>query len=304
MAPLRAWIEEDRDALMVLGHLREATASWVDLGRDPGGLYRGARLQVALDVAEGRADHLPALEREFLDASREARDPSEREAAEAVARQARANRRLRLQLVVIGIALVVALIGGAIAIDQRGQAEAERRIATARELAAAANANLDNDAERSILLALAAVDATRDHGGTVLPEAVEALHEAVASSRLLLSVPDLGGNVDWSPDGTVFVTEGPEDSGVVDIRDAQTGESVVAFQGHDIDVNDVAFSPDGSMLATTGDDGALRLWDPTTGDLAEDVRVRRRTGRSSNRARKARLWPARAGRGLGAFLQR
>ena len=269
---LRAWIEEDRDVLMVLGHLREASASWVDLGRDPGGLYRGARLQVALDVAEGRADHLPALEREFLDASREARDAEQREAAEAVARQARANRRLRRQLVVIGIALVVALVGGAIAIDagsgrsQRGQAEAERRIATARELAAAANANLDDDPERSILLALAAIDATRDHGGTVPREAVEALHEAVASSRLLLSVPDLGGNVDWSPDGTVFVTEGPEDSGLVDIRDAQTGESVLSFLGHDIDVNDVAFSPDGSMLATTGDDGALRLWDPTTGD--------------------------------------
>ena len=170
---LRTWIDQDRDALMVLGHLREAAASWVELGRDPGGLYRGARLQVALDVAEGRADHLPALEREFLDASRQSRDAERREAADAVARQARANRRLRLQLVVIGIALVVALIGGAIAIDQRGhaedqrgQAEAERRIATARELAAAANANLDNP-DRSILLALAAVDATRDDGGTV-----------------------------------------------------------------------------------------------------------------------------------------
>jgi WD40 repeat protein len=214
------------------------------------------------------------LEREFLAASRETRDTERREAAEAVARQARANRRLRLQLVVTGIALVVALIGGAIAIDQRGQAEdqrgqaeAERQIATARELAAAANANLDDDPERSILLALAAIDATRDHGGTVLREAVEALHEAVASSRLLLSVPDLGGNVDWSPDGTVFVTEGPEESGLVDIRDAETGESVLSFPGHDNDINDVAFSADGSMLATTGDDGALRLWDPTTGDL-------------------------------------
>ena len=76
----------------------------------------------------------------------------------------------------------------------------------------------------------------------MLREAVEALHEAVASSRLLLSVPELGGAVDWSPDGTVFVTEGPEDSGVVDIRDAETGESVLSFPGHDIDVNDVAFS--------------------------------------------------------------
>ena len=39
-----------------------------------------------------------------------------------------------------------------------------------------------------------------------------------------------------------------------------------SFHGHDFDVNDVAFSSDGSMLATTGDDGAVRVWDPATGD--------------------------------------
>ena len=31
-------------------------------------------------------------------------------------------------------------------------------------------------------------------------------------------------------------------------------------------MNDVAFSADGSMLATTGDDGTLKIWDPKTGD--------------------------------------
>ena len=41
----------------------------------------------------------------------------------------------------------------------------------------------------------------------------------------------------------VFVTEGPQDSGLIDIRDAETGKSVLLFQGHDGDVNDVAFSP-------------------------------------------------------------
>ena len=48
----------------------------------------------------------------------------------------------------------------------------------------------------------------------------------------------------------------------MDIRDAETGESVRSFHGHDVDVNDVAFSHDGSMLATTGDDGAAKVWDP------------------------------------------
>ena len=138
-------------------------------------------------------------------------------------------------------------------------------MAFARELAAAAVANIPEDPQRSMLLAMAAVEATRSHGEAELPEAVEALHRAVTASRAILSVPGVGGAVDWSPDGTVFVTEGPEESGIVDIRDAASGESVMAFQGHDDDLNDVAFSEDGSMLATTGDDGALRVWATATG---------------------------------------
>ncbi len=39
-----------------------------------------------------------------------------------------------------------------------------------------------------------------------------------------------------------------------------------SFHGHDLDINDVAFSHDGSMLATAGDDGAARVWDPQTGE--------------------------------------
>jgi WD40 repeat protein/DNA-binding SARP family transcriptional activator len=263
---LRRWIDEDRAALIVLGHLREAAASWSELERDPGALYRGARLEVALDVAEARPDDLPALEREFLDASRDERDRQQREEAERTARQARANRRLRIQLAAIAVALVVALVGGFIAVDQRREAQRERREATARELAAAADANLADDPERSILLALAAIDATGSEDDTVLPDATEALHRAVTASRILLSVPGVGGVLDWSPDGTVFVTEGPEDSGLIDIRDTATGDSVLSFRGHDVDVNAVVFSSDGSMLATTGDDGAVRVWDPTTGD--------------------------------------
>ena len=47
------------------------------------------------------------------------------------------------------------------------------------------------------------------------------------------------------------MTEGREDSGLIDIRDSETGERVRSFHGHDGDVND-AFSPDGSRLASTG----------------------------------------------------
>ena len=109
-----------------------------------------------------------------------------------------------------------------------------------------------------MLLALRAIDATRDGDGTVLTEATDALHDSITRSRILKAFPGLGGSVDWSPDGRLFVVEGPEDSGLIDVRDADTGASVLAFHGHDVDVNDEAFGPDGSMLATAGDDGALR----------------------------------------------
>ncbi len=45
----------------------------------------------------------------------------------------------------------------------------------------------------------------------------------------------------------------------------------LSFKGHDVDVNSVAFSPDGSLLATTGDDGALKVWDPDSGELVSSV---------------------------------
>ena len=183
----------------------------------------------------------------------------------------RSVRRLRAIVAVLAVAALVAAGLTVFATGQQREAQAQERNATARELAAASVANLEVDPERSILLALEAIDVTRSADGTVLPEATEALHRAVIASRLVLTVEDIGGTVDWSPEG-VFVTEGPENTGTIDLRDATTGESVRSWIGHeDSDVNDVQFSPDGSMLATAGDDGLLKMWDPQTGELIASV---------------------------------
>jgi WD40 repeat protein len=173
----------------------------------------------------------------------------------------------------IAVALVVALVGGLVALDQREQAVRERHIAVARELAAAADANLRDDPERSILLALAAVDATRRYDEPVLPEALEALHRGVVSARILRSFPGVGGTMDWSPDGRLFVTEGPEESGIVDVRDAVTGETVQSFRGDAIDINDVVFSRDSKRVIVGSDEGAIRVWDVATGRKVGDLTV-------------------------------
>ena len=88
-------------------------------------------------------------------------------------------------------------------------------------------------------------------------------------------MPGVGGSLDWSPDGDLFVAEQPDQSGVIDIRDARTGESLRTYRGHEIDLTDVVFNHDGSLLATAGDDGAARIWDPLTGEQLQAMDFRR-----------------------------
>ena len=92
------------------------------------------------------------------------------------------------------------MVLGFVAVDQRDRANTQRRVAGVRELASASVANLEGDPELAVLLALEAVARTRGDGSAV-HEAEEALHRAVAASRVVLRVPDVGGWVDWSPDG-------------------------------------------------------------------------------------------------------
>jgi WD40 repeat protein len=272
---LHRWIDDAREDLRLERRLSAASGDWIEAGKDPSFLLSGSRLD---QIETWRAASTLALtpdEREFLDASLAER---ERHRADEEARAARERdlerRSVRRLRAVVAVLAVAALVAGGLtvfALGQSSRAEQEEQRAEARELASASVANLDADPELSILLALEAIQRTRSADGSVLPEAEAALHRAVIASRIVNTVPDLGGALDWSPEG-VFVTEGPEDSGMIDIRDATTGEPALpAFRGHDVDVNDVQFSPDGSMLATGGDDGSLRFWDPETGRLLFEV---------------------------------
>jgi WD40 repeat protein/DNA-binding SARP family transcriptional activator len=267
---LRGWVEGAREDVRAHRRLSAAAREWTDSGRDLGFLLRGSRLDryEAWTSSSGLA--LTTDERAHLDASlaqrtAELADEEARRAREAKLER-RSARRLSALVAVFAAAALIAASLTVVATNQRREAEREARDATARELAAASVANLEVDPELSILLAIEAVETTRSADGSVLPEPEEALHRAVTTSRLDLEVQGLGGLLAWSPRG-VFVTEGPEGSGLIDIRDSETGERVRSFEGHDGDVNDVAFSPDGSLLASTGKDGRLTVWDPSTGQL-------------------------------------
>ena len=199
---LRTWLDEDVQGRRLHRRLHDASRSWEAAGHDPSELYRGTRLGAATDWAAGHDDELSQAEGAFLDTSQAQSEQELADARRQATDRARANRRLRIQLGAIAIALVVALVVGIVAVNQRKRANEEARVAEARELAAAAMANVGADRERSILLALEAVDQTRSADRPMLPEAEEALHRAVTESRIVLRVPGVGGCLDWSPDGT------------------------------------------------------------------------------------------------------
>ena len=68
--------------------------------------------------------------------------------------------------------------------------------------------------------------------------------------------------IQYSPDGTRLAVAS---SIGIWLYDTSTGQEVDLFAGHIAWVNSVAFSPDGSTLATGNHDNTIRLWDAKTG---------------------------------------
>ena len=219
---LQQWVDDARDDLRNQRRLATAAAQWMEGGRDPSFLLTGSRLEQTEVWTSSTGLMVGAEIREYLAASvaerqRQAADEERRVEREA-ALERRALVRLRALVVVLGVGALLAGTLSLYALGQGDRAEREARNARSRELASAALANLDVDAERSVLLALEAIKVTRSVDGTVLREAQEALHRAVVASRVVMTVPGGGGEVDWAktPDGrSLFVTEGPEESGLV-----------------------------------------------------------------------------------------
>jgi hypothetical protein len=95
-----------------------AADGWDAYGRTDSELYRGARLEAALEWQAATEPTLTDIEAAFLDASSE-RDVSERrEFAVRAERDARHNRRLRTLLVSVAALFVAATVVGGVAISQ------------------------------------------------------------------------------------------------------------------------------------------------------------------------------------------
>jgi WD40 repeat protein/energy-coupling factor transporter ATP-binding protein EcfA2 len=154
----------------------------------------------------------------------------------------------------------------AVAETNAQEAEAQNRLATSRELAAAAVDQLNSEPQLGLLLALEAVNKTYSVNQTASAEAEDALYRALQASQLQLT---LSGHTDWvtdvafSPDGTKLATTSLDNT--VRVWDSQSGQVLLTLEDHSRGVNTVAFSPDSARLATAGDDGFIIVWNAETG---------------------------------------
>jgi DNA-binding SARP family transcriptional activator/WD40 repeat protein len=238
---LRGWLEQDAEARRLHLHITLAAREWEAGGRDPGELYRGARLAAALDLAAEHGDALNRLEREFLD---EARLVGERESVRA----RRMNRGLRMLLAGALVALVAAGVLGLVALDQRGDARRTATVAEAQRLGA--QALTVDELDRALLLARTGV----------------ALEDSVATRGNLLAallrvprgslgvLPDVRDNAIYgialSPRGDRIAIG--DHVGEVRLFDARTRRELASYRLQQGLVQRLAFSPDGATLAVAG----------------------------------------------------
>lgn len=173
---LRSWLDEDAVGQNILRHITESADAWESLGRPAGDLYRGARLETALEWRETTSPDLTGLEKGFLEASKAAAESETRALTERAQEEARQNRRLRTMLAMGAIFLVAALVGAVAAFRSGEEAQRQREVAeTAQQVAEEAEleAELASLASQSLALrstnrgvaALLGVEAYRRDGG-------------------------------------------------------------------------------------------------------------------------------------------
>ncbi len=260
------WLEQDRRWIGQLQHLASAARGWDDSGRPDGELYRGSRLEAAIEALPERHAELTDVELAFVEAGRAARDAT-------LLREQRSARRLRRLLAAVAGALVLTLIAGAVAVVQRGRSRESARAAQAAETQAVVAADEARAAEERALTAADEARAAEERALTAADEATAARQEAeiealvgrIGSLRstqrdtaALLAV-EAFKLADTPRTRSALLSTFTQDQGFLD--------------SHRLPVeNDLYFGivlPDGERALVTTRDHRLRPYDLDTGKLGE-----------------------------------
>ncbi|MFN2594125.1 MAG: BTAD domain-containing putative transcriptional regulator, partial [Actinomycetota bacterium] len=196
---LKVWLEEDAQRRKLHLHLTRAAADWEADGRDPSGLYRGARLATLSEwLGTEPQGILNELERAFVHESKQQEQAEQRQ-------KARGLRRAVAGLTVGVAALAILVI---LALSQAHRATDQGRLASSRGIAAEATNQISIDPQLSLLLALKAYQTAPT------AEAEAAVRRAVVESHLIALLPGDAGEpfaqAEFGPGGKILATGGPD----------------------------------------------------------------------------------------------
>ena len=243
-----------------LSPLQRQAALWDSEERPKGLLLQGIALQTAEQWAAEHSNELEEHERDFLEACREAQTIAGYERRQSL--------RIRRLAVFLALIALVALASSVIAWQNSVQARTQAQLATSRELAAAANASLSRDPERSVLLADRAARAEPHHRGRRSPAA--SLQEARVSRRFFVKDESFRGAA-YSSDGARLAAGGRYGRIYIWKLADEATDPEISWDGQGGAIMDVVYNVDGARLATAQSDSTARLWDASTGDLLQTL---------------------------------
>lgn len=250
---LAAWIEEDRQGLLIRQRLQRSAAEWAAVApRDDSLLYQGSRL-AAVENQAASARYLSRAEREFLAACRRLAHRRSRRLWQVITA-------LTVLLLLSGVVTAYAFQQRDVAEEQRARAVTEQTRAVSQKLAAQAGAV--DEQPLSLLLSLESLRlAPSDQArATLLRGILDPRRNTVKLTGHIAPVHAVA----LSPDGRTVVSAG--DDRTIRRWNTATGAPVgPPLVGHSGSVEGLVISPDGRTIVSSSDDRTIRRWDATTG---------------------------------------
>lgn len=147
------------------------------------------------------------------------------------------------------------------AASQETRAAAEK--AEVQRIARSARALVEQNPERSLLVALAAADRSRDLDGTLPDEVAEAVHEAVMRMRIVATI-EAGGAIALAGYGDLLAVGGRD--GTLTLRDPTNLQLLRELPVPNGPLDAVAFESVGERLIGVDARGVLQVWNPSRGE--------------------------------------